>query len=83
LQGLPEKFKNIAVWENYYDKNDPLGYPIKYINNKYNKANVTDIQIGVGNLISSWNILSHFGYWTSKKVEKKIASFIENVFAIN
>lgn len=79
LPGLEEKFKEIAVWENYYDKNDPLGYPIKFINQHYSHANVTDIQLGVGNPLSFWNILSHFGFWTSNKVEKRISDYIRVV----
>ncbi len=65
-----------AIWENYYDKNDPLGYPIRFINENYKNANVMDYQIGVGNILSFWNILSHFGYWTSKKLQKRISNFI-------
>jgi len=71
--------KNLAVWENYYDKNDPLGYPIKFINESYAAANVQDIQVGVGNLLSYWNILSHFGYWTSRKIRNRISDFIKQV----
>ena len=71
--------KNLAVWENYYDKNDPLGYPIKFINEQYAAANVEDIQVGVGNLLSYWNILSHFGYWTSRKIRNRISDFIKQV----
>lgn len=79
MPGLADKYKEIAVWENYYDKNDPLGYPIKFINQHYANANVTDIQLGVGNPLSSWNILSHFGFWTSNKVEKRIGEYIKLV----
>jgi hypothetical protein len=79
---LADHLKSIAVWENYYDKNDPLGYPIKFINHLYENANVTDIQLGVGNPLSSWNILSHFGFWTSDKVEKRICSFISEVMQV-
>lgn len=77
---MSDDLKKLAVWENYYDKNDPLGYPIKFINEKYANANVTDIQIGVGNILSFWNILSHFGYWTSKKLQRRVAEFIEMLF---
>lgn len=77
---LPE-FKNLAIWENYYDKNDPLGYPIKFINEHYAEANVKDIQIDVGNMLSSWNILSHFGYWSSKKIQNRISDFMMKVIA--
>ncbi|MCK5699908.1 MAG: hypothetical protein KAI29_02085 [Cyclobacteriaceae bacterium] len=75
---LPE-YKNIATWENYYDNNDPLGYPVKFINEFYAAAKVEDIQIGVGNLLSFWNILSHFGYWTSRKLQKRITNFMIKV----
>jgi len=77
---MDTNLKKLAIWENYYDKNDPLGYPIKFINKNYKNANVTDIQIGVGNLLSFWNILSHFGYWTSKKLQNRLSDFIEMLF---
>lgn len=80
MPGTIPDLESNAVWENYYDKNDPLGYPIKFINENYAKANVTDIQIGVGNILSFWNILSHFGYWTSKKLQRRVSDFIETLF---
>jgi len=70
-----------AVWENYYDKNDSMGYPIKALNDKYAEANVADIQINVGNLLTSWNLLSHFGYWRSRKLVKRIARYIIDGFS--
>jgi len=79
VQNILPIYKKLAIWENYYDKNDPLGYPIKFINEFYADANVKDIQIGVGNLLSFWNILSHFGYWTSGKLQKRISNFIIKV----
>ena len=69
-----------AVWENYYDKNDSMGFPIKALNPKYAVANVTDIQINVGNLLTFWNLLSHFGYWKSGKLAKRIAHYINDLF---
>jgi hypothetical protein len=71
-----------AVWENYYDKNDSMGYPIKALNPKYAEANVTDIQINVGNILTSWNLLSHFGYWKSRYLAKRIAQYINDLFTI-
>jgi hypothetical protein len=70
-----------AVWENYYDKNDSMGYPIKALNDKYAEANVTDIQINVGNLLTFWNLFSHFGYWRSRKLAKRIARYIKDNFS--
>jgi len=71
-----------AVWENYYDKNDSMGYPITALNTKYAAANVKDIQINVGNILTSWNLLSHFGYWRSRKLAKRIAGYIEDLISV-
>ncbi len=79
IQNILPELKALALWENYFDRNDPLGYPIKFINEHYANANVEDIQIGVGNLLSFWNILSHFGYWTSGKLQKRVSNFILKV----
>ncbi len=68
-----------AVWENYYDKNDSMGYPIKAINSNYSNANVVDIQINSGGILTSWNLLSHFGYWKSKNLVKRIGTYIQSV----
>ncbi|MEN8203966.1 MAG: hypothetical protein ABFS28_15310 [Bacteroidota bacterium] len=75
---LPELLPK-AVWRNYYDKNDSMGYPIKALNEKYGKLKVTDIQINTGGILMSWNLLSHFGYWKSKKLVKEIADYIEGL----
>lgn len=76
IPNTSQKFYNLATWENYYDKHDPLGYPITFINKNYAEAKIEDIQIGVGNILTFWNILSHFGYWTSKKLKDRISDFI-------
>ena len=68
-----------AVWENYYDKNDSMGYPIKAINSNYSNANVVDIQINTGGILTSWNLLSHFGYWKSRKLVKRIGNYIQSI----
>lgn len=76
---LPPELLEKAVWENYYDKNDSMGYPIKALNAQYENAVVKDIQINTGGLMKSWNLLSHFGYWKSKKLVKRIANYIESL----
>ncbi len=83
IPGTSEPHKSMAVWENIYDKNDPLGYPIKFLNEYYAAANVKDIQVGVGNIISFWNILSHFGYWTSRKIRNRVGDFIAEVMQVD
>jgi len=76
---LRTELRHKAIWENYYDKNDSMGYPIKALNSNYANAEVTDIQINSGGILTFWNLLSHFGYWKSKKLVKRIAAFIHEV----
>lgn len=76
---LPPKYKHIAQWINFFDKNDPLGYPMKPINEHYDKMVTEDVQINSGGLLMSWNLGSHFAYWKSKKLTRKIAGYIKSV----
>jgi hypothetical protein len=80
---LSHHLRKVAVWENYYDKNDSMGYPIKPLNKHFEAhANVSDIQINTGGIFTYWNILSHFGYWRSGKLVRRIASYIERLLLI-
>lgn len=72
---LPNAWKPLSEWVNIYDKNDPLGYPITFVNQKYGDGRVTDVQYNVGNIFVFWNIASHFFYWKSSKVCKRICEF--------
>lgn len=77
--GLSPELLPKAVWNNYYDKNDSMGYPIKALNKKYAESVVIDIQINTGGILTSWNLLSHFGYWKSKKLVKEIGSYLKGL----
>lgn len=70
-----------SVWENIYDKNDPFGYPIREINGHYRQSRIRDIEINVGGILSSWNLASHFMYWKSGRVRRRIVDFIEKNWA--
>ena len=71
-------------WVNYYDQDDVIGFPLKTLNAQY-AANVTrDAPVNAGNLIQSWNPLSHVGYWTDRDVVEPIAKKLIEVWkAIN
>ena len=77
---LPEELKERAKWANIFDKNDPFGFPIKFINEAYQAANVEDKEMNVGSFLTSWNLISHLEYWTSKKVRRYIADFIAQIW---
>lgn len=75
---LPPDLKEVAVWENYFDKNDSMGYPLKPLNDHFkNLGKLKDIRINTGGPFSFWNFLSHFGYWRSRRLVKRLASYIE------
>lgn len=73
---LNSSLKNHATWINYYDKNDPLGFPMKNINQDFINSKIIDEQINVGNIFSSWNIGSHLAYWKSKRLLKKFVAYL-------
>ncbi|MFN0006615.1 MAG: chemotaxis protein [Planctomycetota bacterium] len=56
-------------WVNILDEDDVIGYPLKPI---YGDAILQDKQVNSGGLLSSWNPLSHDGYWDDEDVTEKI-----------
>jgi len=53
-------------WLNFYDQDDVLGWPLKDLYSyKSSSARPEDVVVKVGNLLTSWNPLSHSTYWTS------------------
>ena len=97
LCGLPpnqiipiQRGSNGLIWENYYSKNDVLGWPLKdlskpkhFIGTKprtwsYCEVVNEDIKIGVGNILTRWNPFSHKYYWKDEKIIKAIAEHIYN-----
>lgn len=60
-------------WINFYDQDDVIAYPLKPINEEYQKSVTQDIQVDCGSWLESWNPLSHNGYWTDKNVISHIA----------
>jgi hypothetical protein len=59
-------------WINLYDKDDVFGYPLKPLNNAYDKAVACDIEINSGKLINSWTPLSHMHYFTTNDLINRI-----------
>lgn len=55
-------------WVNIYDKGDPIAYPLKPLNDAYNRAVLKDQEVKVGMFG-----VSHVKYWTHRKVHSIIA----------
>ena len=86
---LGEALKARAKWLNYYSRNDPLGYPLKPLNDAYDEEErISDIHARSEGL---WRSLlperlrpfaalkAHTGYWTNPKVVRGAAKLIEDI----
>jgi pimeloyl-ACP methyl ester carboxylesterase len=60
-------------WINIFDEDDVIGYPLQPL---YPGAILEDKRVNAGNLLTSWNPLSHDAYWTDSDVTEKIAGEI-------
>jgi hypothetical protein len=80
---LPPGLREVAVWENYFDPNDSMGYPLKPVNRHFEHlASLEDIRINSGGLFTFWNIFSHFGYWRSRKLVRRMASYLAQLLSM-
>ncbi len=59
---------HILKWNNYFDADDILGYPLKPLNSAYDKAVDKDIQIQTGTILGA-----HTGYWTDNDFTRPVA----------
>lgn len=75
-QRLRKDLKEKSKWLNFYDPDDILGYPLKPISEGYAEVVTRDIAINAGGIFSSWNPLSHNGYWTDDDFTKPVTSLI-------
>lgn len=62
-----------SAWINYYDKDDLIGFPLRKLNPAYRRAVSADREVNVGNLLTSWNPLSHTAYLDDQDVIRPIA----------
>lgn len=68
-----KKFK----WDNYYDPDDVLGWPLKQLGTSYKIVN--DHDVNVGGIFSSWNPASHGKYWSDKDIIRPLSNKIINL----
>ncbi len=62
-----------SAWINYYDKDDLIGFPLRELCPAYKRAVSADREVNVGNLLTSWNPLSHTAYLDDQDVIRPIA----------
>lgn len=73
-------------WQNFFDPDDPLGFPLGAIGGNYLKMaqrrELVDYSIDSGGLLTSWNPWSHNEYWKDRDVFEPIARELERVLGI-
>ncbi|HED39987.1 MAG TPA: hypothetical protein ENJ13_06110 [Chromatiales bacterium] len=66
-------------WDNYYDPDDVLGWPLRQLGPTFKI--VSDHNINAGGLFTSWNPLSHEKYWSDKDVVRPLANKLMNLLS--
>lgn len=69
--------KGLLNWNNYFDADDILGYPLKPINLAYDKAVDADIQIQTGTILGA-----HTGYWTDNDFTRPVAQQLAGLLGL-
>ena len=64
------------TWDNYYDPDDVLGWPLRQLGTTFNK--VKDHHINSGGLFTSWNPFSHGKYWSDNDVIRPLVNILMN-----
>jgi hypothetical protein len=73
LAGHHPSLSPLAEWINFCDEDDVLAYPLRTLNAAYKAVVKADRAVNAGNVLTSWNPLSHQGYWTDDDVNAPIA----------
>lgn len=83
LDSTGRDFRSKAKWINFYDKDDILAYPLKELNNSFQKLkSLEDREVNAGNILQKWNPASHNGYMNTRKVIEQISLFIDELSLI-
>ena len=77
--GLPAALEKKAKWLNLYDSDDVLGWPLRDLSESYAKVVSEDIEVSVGNILTSWNPTNHAAYWTDDSVIKPTLYLLSSV----
>ncbi len=85
---LTPAVRAVARWENYYDRDDVLGWPLKTLaprgplapgEHAYADAVDADHEVNVGRAWESWNPASHTAYWRDDDFLAPVAAQIAAV----
>lgn len=77
-------------WLNFYSRNDPLGYPLKPLNDAYDREpKLRDVHVSAegrlramllrGRFRQLCALKAHSGYWTNPTVVREVAAMIDSI----
>jgi len=64
------------IWDNYYDADDVLGWPLRQLGDTYQIVN--DHHVNVGGALTSWNPFSHGSYWDDRDIINPLAHILRS-----
>lgn len=71
-------------WVNLFDPDDVIGYPLKSLNDDYERNVSEDVPVNVGSVLTNWNPASHVGYWKDRGVVERVSRGLGSLWrAIN
>ncbi len=80
---IPPAMKFNTWWYNFFDKHDVLGYPLRDCAPAYDllvaSRDIRDVSINSGSIFTSWNPLSHNGYWKDPDFYEPVGKMIKNI----
>jgi len=72
-----DEIRRVARWENFYDRDDVLGWPLQPLGDAY-ETTVRDQQVNAS-LLFGWTPMSHVAYERDRNVLTPIAKLIRDV----
>lgn len=66
------------TWDNYFDPDDALGWPLKPLSPEYAARVRKDIRMNSGGFFTSWTPFSHTSYWKDNDFLTPVAAVIKS-----
>lgn len=69
------------TWDNYYDPDDALGWPLKPLSPDYAERIRKDIRMNSGTLFTSWTPFSHTSNWKDKDFLTPVTKLVKSIMS--
>lgn len=80
---LTAKHQLAKWWRNYFDTDDPLGFPLAPTGKEYAElaaaGNLEDSKINAGGIFTGWNPFAHTAYWRDGDISDAVFDVINDL----